>query len=69
MEIGVRVGGLPREVRRVLGTSAVHYELIRRGSVQLCLCVCVLKRGLDRVKREGAATCCVCSVCVCVSMW
>lgn len=28
--IGVRVGGLPREVFGVSGTSVVHYELIRR---------------------------------------
>lgn len=35
VEIGVRVGGLPREVLRVSGTSVVHYELIRRGSVWL----------------------------------
>lgn len=31
MEIGVRVGGLPKEVFRVSGTSVVHYEVIRRG--------------------------------------
>lgn len=41
VEIGVRVGGLPGEVRRVSGTSVVHYELIRGGSVQLCVCLCV----------------------------
>lgn len=76
MEIGVRVGGLPGEVRRVSGTSVVHYELIRGGSVQLCvcLCVCVLKMGLDRMKRGrgpshvvGTVCACVC-MCPCVSM-
>lgn len=30
-EMGVRVGGLPGDILRVLGTSVVHYELIRNG--------------------------------------
>lgn len=71
VEIGVRVGGLPREVLRVSGTSVVHYELIRRGSacgcVRVCETMCVhvcIEKGEERMERKGAATCCVCIMCV-----
>lgn len=49
VEIGVSVGGLPRDVLRVLGTSVVHYELIRRG---MCGCVRDHVRTCDHVCTE-----------------
>lgn len=44
-EIGVRVGRLPWDVPRVLGTSAVHYEIISRGG---CVWQCVCERERER---------------------
>lgn len=54
VEIGVRVGGLPRDILGVLGTSVVHYELIRSGvCVAVCETVCVhVVKGEDG-KRES----------------
>lgn len=66
VEIGVRVGGLPWDVLRVLGTSAVHYEIIRRGvCVRVCVAVCVrpcvhvcIEKGEETMESKKAATCC-----------
>lgn len=81
VEIGVRVGGLPRDVLRVSGTSAIHYEIIRRalygcGWDTMCACVSmyVLRRGRKRWKarkRPRAVRICICftPVCVCDPRW
>lgn len=63
-EIRVRVGGLPREVPRVLGTSIVHYELIREGGCAGSG-VCI-EKGKRRMDRKTVSTCfCVWFMCVC----
>lgn len=73
VEIGVKVGGLPREVLRVSGTSVVHYELIRRGSACGCVCetmcvrVCIEKGGGKDGKKESRHVLCVYNVCICLN--
>lgn len=75
-EMGVRVGGLPGDIPGVLGTSVVHYKLIRNrvcGAVRETVCVC--QQGKNMRESTRVTTCCftVCVleswVCVFMSVW
>lgn len=73
-EMGVRVGGLPGDIPGVLGTSVVHYKLIRNrvcGAVRETVCVCW--QGKNMRESTRVTTCCF-TVCVleswvCVCLW
>lgn len=67
-EMGVRVGGLPGDIPGVLGTSVVHYKLIRNrvcvcvwGCARDCVCLMAGKEHAGEHKSHHVLFHCVCS--------